>query len=114
MKFDIVDFNGGPVAVFNDELQPRAGLLSIFLEAIRPNPDSMIEEIEKAKVENTKSFGFTYNDVDVDICSNRVVLEELYPSQEDAETTELSIEEAEKLVIDWKNALDKWNEKHLS
>ena len=111
IKFDVVDFNGGPVAVFNEEQQPRAGLLSIFLEAIRPNPDSFLEELEKAKSENDKSFGYTYNDVDVNIRSNRVVLEELYPADEDAETTELSIEETENLVIDWRNALTKWNEK---
>lgn len=111
IRFDIVDFNGGPVAVFNEEPQPRAGLLSKFLEAIRPNPDSILEEMEKAQTENKLPSGYTYNDIDVDIFPDRVILEEIYPAsgdEDDAESTELSLEEAKKLVSDWQLALENW------
>lgn len=111
INFDVVDFNGGQVAVFNKEPQPRAELLSKFLEAIRPNPSSIFEEMEKAQTGNKLPAGYTYNDIDVDIFPDRVVLEELYPAsgdEDDAVSTELSLEETKKLVLDWQNSLDKW------
>ena len=115
IKFDIVDFNGGPVAVFNEEPQSRAGLLSKFLEAIRPNPNSILEEMGKAQSGNKLPAGYTYNDIDVDIFPDRVVLEELYPAsgdEDDAENTELSLEETGKLVSEWQSALENWYAEH--
>lgn len=115
MKYRIEWNENIPNVIFEDEPQPRSWLLAFFLEEARLDIQGFLDEIEKARRGVQVPAGFTTNSVDVEFFRDKAVIEELYPEDgEDAEpkNTELSLDEAERLLLDWKSMLEERKLQH--
>jgi hypothetical protein len=112
MRFTVREVNDRPLADFPDEKPPREWLLSLFLEEARlpDNIEFFGESLAKAQA-GIETLGISGNGVGVDIYTDRMVIEELFPSGGDdaePESTEITLADAEKLLRDWQVALAEW------
>lgn len=115
MKFRVEEVNERPMAFFDDEPPPRSGLLSAFLEEARTGVEDFLVEIERVQSGEADRGGYTCNGVDVEFYPDRAVIEELYPAAgEEAgpERTEIPLEQARQLLLEWKAALEQWRTRH--
>lgn len=104
MKFQVTEIHGRPFAKF----EPNS-LLSFFLEDARGSIEDLLDEIEKAKLNEKAPTGFTGDHVDISFYPDRAVIEDLWPEDEDNPSQViLSLDEAKQLLLDWQIALANW------
>lgn len=102
MKFTVETLNDRPFARF----EPSNILLSFFLDDARSVIPDFLEEINLAKAGEKVPSGFTCDHVDVSFYKDRAVIEDLWPQDDQApEKTELPLEVAEKILLEWQSIL---------
>lgn len=118
MNFQIESVAGVPNAIFPDEVSPRSWLLTLFLADMRGQEDLYLAEIAKAEAGET-ILDLYNNLVDVQLYPDgRAIIEELrYTAKAEAERglparTELTIQEAKQLILDWLEAKRRWYAEH--
>lgn len=114
MRVSVYDINGYPFPSLPDEPQPRRALLAGMLADARGQEDLYLGEIAKAEAGET-ILDLYNNDVDVQLYPDgRVIIEELRYTAEDREErgppprTELTLQEAKQLILDWLEAKRRW------
>lgn len=114
MRFHLEAVYNTPDAIFDDEVPPRSWLLSSFLSDMRGQEDYYLGELAKAEAGQTVLDCYN-NLVDAQMYPDgRVVLEELrYSDEDEAERgpparTELTLQEARQLILDWLAAKKQW------
>jgi hypothetical protein len=115
LKFEIRETCGIIDPVFN-ETDYRYYLIGAFLRETRSSYGYLYTEmIEQAEHDqnniSTEVCSATLNSIDVQFYSNRIVITELYPEDEDnPQSTSLSFVEAKELLLSWQIALKEWHE----
>ena len=116
MRVEVIEINGHPIPALPDEPQPRRFLLSGMLRDARGQEDLYLAEIAKAEAGET-ILDLYNNLVDVQLYPDgRVIIEELRYTPEDEiergppERTELTLQEAKQLILDWVEAKRRWFE----
>jgi hypothetical protein len=114
MNFQVVDWVGRPHPVFYEEPEERRGLLSGLILDMAGQEDYYLGEIAKAEAGETILNCYNHY-VDAQMYPDgRVILEELrYSPEDEAERgpparTELTLQEARQLILDWLAAKKKW------
>jgi hypothetical protein len=112
-KFRIKEVCELPLPIFDEEPEPRQGLLSDFLHDFWRQEDLLLDSIAKAEagetildMYNNVVHAYFYPD-------GRVVIEELRFAKEEEEfgpgpRTEVTLAEAKQLVLDWLEAKRRW------
>jgi Bacterial EndoU nuclease len=101
-------------AFFDDEEKPKSYILGSFLADARNSPQIFIDMLEQGETckdsTDMKVTSMTGNRTHLDIYPNRAVIEYLNPpeGEEEAHIIEVSLPELKQLIIDWKNAVEKW------
>jgi hypothetical protein len=113
LKFTVRETHGILDPVF-EEVDYRYYLIGAFLRQTRSTHGflykEVIEKIERSSIATDTLVGeFTGNDIDVEFYSDRVIITELYPEDDNnPQFTSLSLPEAKKLLLEWQNALKIW------
>ena len=116
LKFRLTQTLSRVDAHFDDEPPARARLLSRFLNDIYGQEDLYLGEIAKAQAGET-ILDLYNNLVDVQLYPDgRVIIEDLrYTPEDEAERgpparTELTLQDAKQLILDWVEAKRRWFE----
>ena len=116
LKFNIKETLGIPDAVF-EEMDYKYYPIEIFLGEARPYHGflytEMIKEAEQSQLPvDTVIIDYTGDAMSVEFYSDRIVITELYPKDEDnPQSTTLSLQETKELLIQWQIALKEWYER---
>lgn len=113
MKFRVEDAQGIPIAVFEDEPQPKSWLLSSFLEEARVAVEDFLGKLDRVRRGEVDRAGCTGDGVDIVFYPDHVVIEELYPSaggMEEPQRVEISVSQARQLLSEWRAALENWRQ----
>jgi hypothetical protein len=114
MKFRVEETCGVPDAIFEDEIPPKSYILSSFLGDASWSEQMFIDMIDlglsSKNEKDIKVTGLTCDSIDIDIYSDRAVIEHLWLEAEDAKPSsiEMPLEELRQLLLDWQIALKKW------
>ncbi len=114
LRFQIVEFDKEPWPIFDEEPEPRKWLLSdLLMDQTRYEEDSQmfLEEIAKAEAGEPSVVG--NHGVWARLYPDKVILEQMLYGEEETdgtvpERTEITLQEARQLILDWLEAKKKW------
>jgi hypothetical protein len=115
LKFIIKEVYGVPYPVF-EEIDYKYYLIGAFLRQARPTYGflyaEVIEKIERNSIPaDTLISEFAGDDIDVEFYSDRVIITEFYPEDENnPQSTTISLPEAKEVLLEWQKALKIWHE----
>lgn len=116
LKFRLYPFGSRPMAAFDDEPNPRGLLLTNFLHDMYGQEALLLQGIARAEAGETV-LDLYNNLVDAQMYPDgRVIIEELRYNEQDERDrgppakTELTLQEAKRLILDWLAAKQKWGE----
>ncbi len=118
LKFHIKEFDGIPEPIFDDEPEPRSWLLNYLLAdqgTYEEDSEMFLGEIAKAEAGKPTTVG--NHGVWAIMDRDKVVLEQmLYGEEQEDGTeparTEITLQEARQLILDWLEAKKKWYAEH--
>ena len=110
INFKVIEFNGRPMAIFDNFSELQKGILSEFFEEMRSDykRNLILERVADAEQNGRISEDLTGDGVDIEIYPNHIVISELYPAsgdEDDAENVELSLNDIKKLLLEWQKIL---------
>lgn len=115
LRFTIKETHGIPYPIF-EEVDYKYYLIGAFLRQSRATHGFLYEEVikeieEKSIPTDTMICEFTGDDIDVEFYSDKVVITELYPEDDNnPQSTNLFLYEAKELLLEWQNALKIWHD----
>jgi hypothetical protein len=118
LKFTIKETYGIPDPVF-EEIGYEYYLIGAFLRQARATYGFLyteaIEQIGGDSIPvDTVVCEFTGDDINVEFYSDRVIITELYPEDDNnPQSANLFLDEAKKLLIEWQHLLKGWHENKI-